>query len=233
MSDFLLNEMKKINIEVTPYQQEQLQKYYQLLIEKNKVMNLTAITEEKEVYIKHFYDSATLVKVIDTNKNLKICDLGTGAGFPGIVLKILFPNLEITLVDALQKRITFLNEVISTLNLVGIVAVHARMEEFIINHEEEYDIITARAVAKIPVLLELAARGIKIGGYFIAMKTDSTAELDDSKRALNILNFKITKISSFLLPIYEAQRSLICLQKQAKTNLKYPRRYSEIKKKPL
>lgn len=233
MSDFWLNEMKKINIEVTPYQQEQLQKYYQLLIEKNKVMNLTTITEEKEVYIKHFYDSATLVKVIDTNKNLKVCDLGTGAGFPGIVLKILFPNLEITLVDALQKRITFLNEVINTLNLVGIVAVHARMEEFIINHEEEYDIITARAVAKIPVLLELAARGIKIGGYFIAMKTDSTAELDDSKRALNILNFKITKIYSFLLPIYEAQRSLICLQKQAKTNLKYPRRYSEIKKKPL
>ena len=203
------------------------------LIEKNKVMNLTAITDKKEVYYKHFYDSLSIIKIVNLEKQNKLCDFGSGAGFPGIILGIIFPNLQITLVEAQLKRVNFLNEVIEKLDLKNIEAIHERIEDYVQKNEEKFDIITARAVAKLSILLEWSVKGLKINGSFIAMKTDSKQEISEIKNALNILNMKIEKSIDFILPEYEAKRCLISIKKEAKTNKKYPRKYSEIKRSPL
>ena len=226
-------ELKKINITLTEIQSEQLEKYYNLLIEWNKKINLTSIVEKEIVYLKHFYDSLTLSKVIDLTKNISICDIGTGAGFPGIVLKIVFPNLDITLVDALNKRIKFLNMVIENLNLENIKAVHGRMEEYSMNHIEKYDVITARAVAHLSNLLEYGSQACKIGGNLIFMKSDIEEELRESSNAIKVLNLEISKIEKFKLPIEDSKRTIICLKKINKTPKKYPRKFSEIKKNRL
>ena len=225
--------MTELDIIISDNQLNQLEIFYQMLIEKNKVMNLTTIVDKKEVYYKHFYDSASLVKVINLNKINNLCDFGSGAGFPGIVLGILFSNLKITLIEAQLKRVKFLNEVIEKLNLKNIVAIHRRIEDYVKENEEKYDVITARAVAGIPILLEWATKGIKIGGYFIAMKTDSNQELKTSENAIKQLNLEVVNKIDFILPEYDAKRSLICFKKIAKTNQKYPRKYSDIKKRPL
>ena len=164
-----IQEINKLGIQLTDEQLHQLDKYYQLLIEWNKVMNLTGITEEKEVYLKHFYDSLTIAKVIDLTKEKSLCDVGSGAGFPGMVLKIVFPNLKVTLVDSLNKRIKFLTEVAKELNLKDIALVHARAEDFAKNNREKFDVVTARAVAPINVLLEYCLPLTKVGKYFIAL----------------------------------------------------------------
>ncbi len=228
-----LSQMNELGINLSDNQLSQLEIFFKMLIEKNKVMNLTAITEKKEVYYKHFYDSASIIKIIDLNKLNNLCDFGSGAGFPGIILGILFPNLKITLVEAQLKRVNFLNEVIEKLNLKNIKAIHSRIEDYVIKHVEEYDVMTARAVAKLSILLEWSTKGIKIGGYFIAMKTDSIQELEESKNAINQLNLKVINKIDFILPEFDAKRSLICLKKIDKTNKKYPRKYSEIKRHPL
>lgn len=228
-----INSLRELGININDEQLKKLNDYFNMLVEKNKVMNLTAITSKEEVYLKHFYDSATIVKIVDLNSIDSLCDLGTGAGFPGIVLKILYPKLNITLVDSLQKRINFLNEVIEKLNLKNIVTVHARMEEFVKNHEEKFDVITARAVAHLSILLEYSIKGIKIGGKFIAMKSSIEEELKESDNAISKLGFKLENVVNFNLPIIEAKRSLVSLEKIKKTNMKYPRKYSDIKKKPL
>ena len=162
--DFI-NEIEKLGIFISELQLKQLNKYYELLIEWNKVMNLTGITEKKDVYLKHFYDSLTICKVINLNDYSTLCDIGTGAGFPGMVLKIVFPNLKITLVDSLNKRISFLNEVIKELELDNIIAVHSRIEEF----KGNFDIVTARAVSRLNILLEYAIPLVKKDGYFIPL----------------------------------------------------------------
>ena len=154
-----------------------MEEYYNLLVEWNEKINLTRITLKDDVYLKHFYDSATIVKVIDLNKINNFCDFGTGAGFPGIVIKILFPSLNVTLVDSLNKRINFLNIVIEKLKLEKIVAIHSRIEDFARTHREKFDLVTARAVASLPVLLEYATGIIKKDKYFIAMK----ASIDENK----------------------------------------------------
>ena len=228
-----ISELKKINIEITDIQLEQLNKYYELLVEYNKVMNLTGITEKDQVYLKHFYDSSTLTKVIDPTKEETLCDVGTGAGFPGLVIKILFPNLKITLVDSLNKRIEFLKTVIKELNLTNIEAINARIEEFAQNNREKYDIVTSRAVAPLNILIEYNIPILKENKYFIAYKGNISQEMVGSEHALKELNAKIEKIEEFLLPIEQSNRTLILIKKEKKTNKKYPRKNAEIKKKPL
>ena len=228
-----ISELKKINIEITDTQLKQLNKYYELLVEYNKVMNLTGITELEQVYLKHFYDSLTLTKVIDPTKEESLCDVGTGAGFPGLVIKILFPNLKVTLVDSLNKRIEFLKTVIKELNLKDIEAIHARAEEFAQINREKYDIVTSRAVAPLNILLEYNIPILKENKYFIAYKGIISQEIIDSEHALKELNAKVEKVEEFLLPIEQSNRTLILIKKEKKTNKKYPRKNADIKKKPL
>ena len=227
-----IEELKKLNIVLTNIQFEQLDKYYELLVEWNNKINLTRIIEKEDVYLKHFYDSITLIKAIDLNKSIKVCDIGTGAGFPGIVLKIVFPNLDITLVDALEKRVNFLNLVIKELNLNNIIAIHDRAENFIKENREKFDLITCRAVSKLNVISELCIPGVKVNGYFIPMKANIEEEIENTKY-LNLLNSKLENIISFKLPKEESIRNLVIIKKIDNTNIKYPRTYDKIKKKPL
>lgn len=231
--DEFIESLRKLNIDITSRQLEQLEEYYNLLVEWNEKINLTRITLKDDVYLKHFYDSATIVKVIDLNKINNFCDFGTGAGFPGIVIKILFPSLNVTLVDSLNKRINFLNIVIEKLKLEKIVAIHSRIEDFARTHREKFDLVTARAVASLPVLLEYATGIIKKNKYFIAMKASIDEELEQSINAQKILKIKLIDKNSFLLPKENSVRNILLFQKQERTNLKYPRNPSEIKKKPL
>lgn len=230
--DKFIEEVNKLGIEVTEEKLNKLDKYYNLLIEYNKIMNLTAITDRESVYLKHFYDSLTIVKIIDLNRYNTLCDLGSGAGFPGIVLKIFFPNLNITLIDSLNKRINFLNVVIKELDLKNIEAIHIRIEDYARLNKEKYDIVTARAVAPLNILLELGINLVKINNYFIAMKGNLDNE-SNYENALKELNCKDDNIIKFKLPIEKSNRSLIKIKKENTTNKKYPRKINEIKKNSL
>ena len=231
--DSFIKALVDLNIFITEDQLKQLYKYYELLVEKNKVMNLTGITEVDQVYLKHFYDSLTLNKIIDLKNVNSLCDVGTGAGFPGLVIKILFPHINVTLVDSLNKRINFLNEVINELKLEGIEAIHARAEEFAIKNREKYDVVTARAVTTLNVLSEFCLPLVKKNKYFIPMKANINNEIEESNRALKVLGGKIEKIIEFKLPVENSNRTLVLIKKEVKTNNKYPRKFSEIKKRPL
>ena len=228
-----IQEINKLGIQLTDEQLHQLDKYYQLLIEWNKVMNLTGITEEKEVYLKHFYDSLTIVKVIDLTKEKSLCDVGSGAGFPGMVLKIVFPNLKVTLVDSLNKRIKFLTEVANELNLKDIALVHARAEDFAKNNREKFDVVTARAVASINVLLEYCLPLTKVGKYFIALKGNISQEIILLNNSLTKIGGKLINSQEFLLPIENSNRSLLVITKENPTSKKYPRHPKDIKNNPL
>ena len=206
----LVEKLLKINIQIQNEQIEQLYNYMNLLIEWNEKINLTAITEPNEIILKHFVDSLTISKYI--NKNEKIADIGTGAGFPGIPLKILNPDNEIILIDSLNKRINFLNEVIKSNNLNKIQAIHARAEE--IGHNNNYrgqfDVVTSRAVAKLNVLLEYMLPLVKAGGKCICLKGPNTEqEIDEAKNALNILGGKIIRIEEITLPDSDNKRTII------------------------
>lgn len=228
-----INDLSKLGINLTKKQLEQFQRYYELLIEWNEKINLTAITEKEAVYLKHFYDSATIVKSINLNEINSLCDIGTGAGFPGLVLKILFPELNIVLIDALEKRIKFLNIVIEELNLEKIETIHARSEEYGKNNREIFDVVTARAVAPLPILIEYCVPLVKENGYFIPLKANISQEILESENAINLLNLKIKEKIEFDLPYEAGHRTIIKFIKTKKTLLKYPRKNSEIKKRPL
>lgn len=228
-----IKELDKLNIKLDESQLLKLNRYYELLIEWNKKINLTAITDKEEVYLKHFYDSLTLVKAVNLNKNLSLCDIGTGAGFPGIVLKICFENLNITLVDALEKRIRFLNIVIKELDLKNITTIHARAEEYAKVTREKFDIVVSRAVAKLNILNELCIPLVKVNGYFIPMKANIEKELDDATNSLIKLDSKIEDVINFKLPKEESIRNIIKIKKQKTTNNKYPRNFGKISKNPL
>lgn len=230
-NDFI-KKVNELGLEVTDEKLDKLNKYYELLVSFNEKINLTAITLKEEVYLKHFYDSLTLVKIIDFNNYNTFCDIGTGAGFPGIVIKIFFPHLKVTLIDALNKRIDFLNVVISELQLKEIETIHSRIEDYGKNNRELYDIVTARAVTNLSNLLEFAIPIVKVNKYFIAMK-GSNNELDTILNASKLLNIKLEDKIEFSLPYEESKRNLIKFVKLDKTNNKYPRKFSEIKKKPL
>ncbi len=225
--------VKELNIELDDIKLNQLKKYYELLITWNEKINLTAITDQEQVYLKHFYDSLTLSKIIDLNQELSLVDIGTGAGFPGIVLKILFPNLKITLIDSLNKRIEFLKLVIKELNLKDIEAIHTRIEEYSKVNREQFDIATARAVAPLNILLEYSIPMIKRNGYFVPMKANIDKEVTNSKNALKLLDASIIEKIDFKLPKENSNRTLIKIKKLKSTSNKYPRKYVEIKKRPL
>lgn len=226
-------EVRNLGIEVTEEKLKKLDEFYNLLILWNEKINLTTITAIKDVYLKHFYDSLTLFRVCDLTKDINICDVGSGAGFPGIVLKIFFPNLKITLVDSLNKRVNYLNTIIKELGLVNIEAVHSRMEDFSKVNEEKYDIITARAVANLSVLSEISVKALKIQGKLVFMKALCDDELEMILPKLSILGLKFDKVDKFLLPIEESNRSLIVFEKIKTTPNKYPRNIDKIKKNPL
>ena len=224
-----IEKVKELGIDVTEDKLTKLDKYYNLLIEWNEKINLTAITEEKDVYLKHFYDSLTLIKEIDLTKDLKICDVGSGAGFPGIVIKIFFPQLKLVLVDSLQKRVNYLNLVIQELNLSNIEAIHSRMEDYSKEHEEEFDYITARAVANLGVISEISVRALKVNGHLVFMKGNVEEELETFLKYSDNLGLKLINVNKFILPYEESNRSLINFEKINKTNNKYPRKNEILK----
>ncbi len=223
-------ELKKLSININEEQMMLLDKYYQILIDYNQKVNLTSITSQEDVYLKHFYDSLTIVKAIDLKEKLKICDIGSGAGFPGLVLKILFPNLDVVLIDSLNKRVEFLNLVIDELNLKNIVAIHVRGEDYAKIHREEFDLVVSRAVAKLEVLAEICLPLVKVHGYFLAMKANIDDELQNSKLIISKLSAKVEKAISFDLSKSGGHRTLILCQKGKPTNSIYPRDFRIIKK---
>lgn len=230
------NGLQQLHIELSEKQMEQFLQYYEMLVEKNKVMNLTAITEFDEVVEKHFLDSVSLTNQMDLHQPLKVLDLGTGAGFPGIPLKIVFPELEITLMDSLNKRVLFLQDVISSLQLQDIEAVHGRAEEAARNkkYREGFDLCVSRAVANISTLSEYCLPFVKIGGSFISYKSSTIEdELEDGKKGIAILGGKVKDVYKFTLPDSELQRSFVIIQKEKKTPKAYPRKAGTPSKDPL
>lgn len=230
--------LEELNITLTDEQIEQFLQYYEMLVEKNKVMNLTGITEYEEVIQKHFLDSLSLIRVIPdiASQKLTVIDLGTGAGFPGIPLKIAFPELEITLMDSLNKRILFLQEVIDALGLKKVSAVHGRAEEMASNatHRQQYDFCVSRAVSNLAVLTEYCLPFVKKGGLFVSYKSaDSDAEIQEGKKAISILGGKLTSVDKFQLPDSDLRRALVCIKKVKDTPKKYPRKAGTPAKLPL
>lgn len=222
-----------MNIKITDKMLEQFYTYKNLLLEWNEKINLTAITDEKEIIIKHFIDSLTIEKYIP--ENAKIIDVGTGAGFPGIPIKIVRPDVEVLLLDSLNKRINFLNEVIQKCNLKNIDTIHARAEDAAHNlqYREKYDIATARAVANISTLSELCSPFIKVGGKFLCMKADATEEMENAKKAIEILKLSEEKIDKIILPEINAERTIIVYKKANQTPKQYPRKAGTPSKTPL
>ena len=209
--DEFLIELKKLNIILTESQLNQLDKYYHLLVSWNEKFNLTRIIEQEEVYLKHFYDSLTIVKAVDLNKCTTLLDFGTGAGFPGLVLKIVFPHLNITLVDSLQKRVTFLNTVIEELNLENITALHERVENL---NNKKYDIITTRAVANLPKLLDYTNKLITTTTLFVPLKANVDEEIVNSKEKLQKNNLEISKQVTFYLPKENSIRNILVIKRK-------------------
>ena len=232
--DSFIEEVKKISITLTEIQLEQFRIYYEMLVEKNKVMNLTGITEWDEVLEKHFLDSISLIRAIDLNQKLSVMDMGTGAGFPGIPLKIAFPSLKITLADSLNKRVIFLQEVIDTLELSNIEAIHGRAEDLARDkkYREQYDLSVSRAVANLSTLSEYCLPFVRIGGQFISYKSgEIEEEVVNSKSAVFLLGGKIKDTVKFELG--ESGRSFIIIDKVKGTPKTYPRKAGTPSKKPL
>lgn len=228
------NSMNSIGIELTDSQLNAFETYYDMLIDRNKVMNLTAITEFDEVMDKHFLDSVYLFRSIKLEADYKLIDIGTGAGFPGIPLKIVFPELKITLLDSLNKRVGFLNDVIEELNLNNIEAIHGRAEDIARNksYRASYDIAVSRAVANLSTLSEYCLPFVKIGGKFVSYKSgDCADEVDNAKAAIHLLGGKINKIDEFSYS--NNSRSFIVIDKVMNTSNKYPRKAGLPSKKPL
>ena len=204
----LKEELKKIGINPTDKQLYQLDKFYELLIQWNEKINLTRITEKEDVYLKHFYDSLTIVKVIDLSKVNTLCDVGTGAGFPGVVLKIMFPKLKVTLIDSLQKRVNYLNEIIKELELNDIEAIHSRGEDY----RGKFDIVTSRAVANIEKLVNYTMHLVDKNGFFVAMKGDIEKELTNEVKQKIERKYTITREEKFELPIEKSKRCLLLIK---------------------
>lgn len=235
MEEYLINYAKKLHINLNDTKCKQLLDYYHLLIEWNKKINLTSITDYEEVVIKHFIDSLSIVYSIDLNGEFSLVDVGSGAGFPGIPLKIVFPSLNVTLIDSLDKRIRFLNTVIDSLNLTNIKAIHTRAEEFgNSKYRESFDICVTRAVANLSVIAEYCLPLVNVGGYFIAYKSGNIKEeIFESEIAIEELGGSIDDVNSFTLPDTDIDRSLVTIFKDINTPKKYPRRNGIPLKKPI
>ena len=234
--EYLADSMKRLDIMLTTMQQEQFYKYYEMLIKQNEVMNLTSITEYTDVVLKHFVDSLSIVKAYDFNKTIKVIDIGTGAGFPGIPLKIAFPELEITLLDSINKKIVFLNEVIKELGLQKIQAIHGRAEDFAKPAllREKYDLCVSRAVANLSTLSEYCLPFVKTGGFFISYKSKKAdEEIKLSEKAIKILGGNIKTQVEFNLPGSDIDRNLIVIEKMKVTPKQYPRKAGLASKEPI
>jgi 16S rRNA (guanine527-N7)-methyltransferase len=225
--------LSKIDVKLSDRQLEQFEIYFKFLVEYNEVVNLTAITDEEGVYIKHFYDSILLSKVIDLNDVKTLCDVGSGAGFPSIPLKILYPELNVTIIDSLDKRIKFLALLCEKLELSNVNLVHNRAEEYAKDHRETFDVVTARAVARFNILNELCIPLVKVGGCFISMKGKNAQEEINEGNSLKLLNGKILKTEEYFLPKEESKRVLIVIKHFAECPKKYPMAFASIKKNPL
>lgn len=245
-SDRLSNfkkDLEELHIILSSGQLDQFLQYYEMLIEKNKVMNLTAITEFDEVMKKHFVDSLSLVNVFDLNGSFSLIDVGTGAGFPGIPLKIAFPDLKVTLLDSLQKRVGFLQEVIEKLGLTRIEAVHGRAEDFAKPEQmrEKFDLCVSRAVANLSVLSEYCLPYVKVGGKFISYKSDKVSmeseqhktEIERAEHAISVLGGKLIEQKEFTIPSSDIYRNLVVIEKCRPTPKQYPRKAGTASKKPL
>ncbi|MEK3798894.1 16S rRNA (guanine(527)-N(7))-methyltransferase RsmG [Peribacillus sp. FSL H8-0477] len=229
-------QLKEKGIELSSLQLQQFETYYELLVEWNEKMNLTAITEKEDVYLKHFYDSVSAAFYFDFTKPYKICDVGAGAGFPSIPLKICFPNLQVSIVDSLNKRISFLEHLAASLQLTNTTFYHDRAETFAqkADQREAYDIVMARAVARMSVLSELCLPLVKTGGTFIAMKAASAGEeIDIGKKAISAMGGKLEQVHPFLLPEENSERNIIIIQKVKQTPRKYPRKPGTPNKMPI
>ena len=227
---------KELGITLDENQKKQFTDFYEYLVEKNKVMNLTGITEFQEVLIKHFLDSLACVKAVDMSRIKRIMDIGTGAGFPGVPLKIAFPHLEACLLDSLKKRVNFLEETFKMLKLENITAIHGRAEEYAKNkqYRETYDLCVSRAVSNLATLSEYCLPYVKTGGYFISYKSGTVQEeVEQAQKAVKILGGKIQDVVYFQLPDSEIQRSLVVIEKIKATPGRYPRKAGTPLKEPL
>ena len=232
----LKRKSEALNIVLNEKQLAMFETYYEMLVEKNKVMNLTAITEKNEVIDKHFIDSISLKKAMDVTKPVKVLDLGTGAGFPGIPLKIAYPNLQVTLLDSLNKRIKFLQEVIEELSLEGIDAIHGRAEDYAkqSGYREQFDICVSRAVANLATLSEYCLPYVKQGGCFISYKSGAVQEeLEQSKKAIKELGGRVKEVIPFVLPDTDIERTFVVIEKVKQTPRKYPRKAGLPSKEPI
>ncbi|SFT23474.1 16S rRNA (guanine(527)-N(7))-methyltransferase RsmG [Paenibacillus sp. BC26] len=228
--------LQKHGVALSPLQLEQFQTYYELLVEWNEKMNLTGITEREAVYEKHFYDSVTLSLFVKMDKVSSLADIGSGAGFPSLPLKICFPHLKITIVDSLNKRIQFLQHVVQTLQLQNVQCVHGRAEDIArqANHRDAYDVVTARAVARLSGLNELCLPFARKGGVFAAMKgSDPAEELNESKRSMTELKAKLTSVEHLKLPFEQSDRHILLMEKFSATPAKYPRKAGLPLKQPI
>lgn len=234
--DSFLKDLEELQISLSEKQLLQFMTYYEMLVEWNQVMNLTAITDFDEVMKKHFIDSISLIKAYDVSSSVSVIDIGTGAGFPGIPLKIAFPNLKITLLDSLNKRVNFLQAVIDELGLHDIEAIHGRAEDFAKKGKlrEQYDLCVSRAVANLSTLSEYCLPYIKVGGKFISYKSEKiTEESEDAKNAISILGGKIENQIEFVIPNSDIYRNLFVIKKCKETPNKYPRKAGLPAKEPL
>lgn len=228
--------LKVHDIELSDKQLKQFDKYFQLLIEWNEKINLTALTAKEDVYLKHFYDSITAIFHYDFTKKLHICDVGAGAGFPSIPIKICFPHLEITIIDSLNKRIGFLNHLATELEIDSVHFHHGRAEDFGSDplFREKFDVVMARAVARMSVLTELCLPLSKRNGVFIAMKgAQAEDELTDAKNAIRLLGGEVNEMKTFTLPREDSERSMIIINKKIKTPKKYPRKAGTPNRSPI
>lgn len=228
------SELEKLNIELTFDMENKFELYYSKLVEVNSYMNLTAITEREEVYNKHFLDSLSIVKALDLNNEFTLCDVGSGAGFPSIPLAIVCDNAKVTIIDALNKRINFLNDLTQYLNLNNVNAYHKRAEDYVKEKAASFDVVTARAVARLNILAELCLPLVKLNGYFIAMKGQSgQEEINEAMNAISILGGKLIDVIDFELPDDAGKRSIVIIKKVKETPKKYPRQFAKIKERPL
>jgi len=226
--------LKEKGIHLNDLQMEQFETYFHRLIEYNKRTNLTSIVDKEEVYLKHFYDSLTILTEYESKVHGSLCDVGAGAGFPSVPLKIACPELSVVIVDSLGKRIDFLNLLIEELGLNGIKAIHSRAEDFALTDRERFDYVTARAVARLNVLAELCMPLVKVGGVFIALKgATGDEEHEEAKAAIRLLGGQLKSKHAFTLPKDGGSRFLLAYEKKQATHKKYPRNFSQIKKKPL